>query len=136
MEIVKSIFFPFSYVKVYSESRPWGRFEKFHENKSCTVKLIYVNANSRLSLQYHKKRSEFWKIIKGTAMVEIDGKTIILAEGETITIPRQVKHRVLAHESECIILEIAYGRFDENDIVRLEDDYHRVDMPKTRIAAA
>jgi len=123
-------------MKIYSEIRPWGRFEKFHENKSCTVKLIYVNANSRLSLQYHKKRSEFWKVIKGTAVVEIDKKTIVLREGETITIPRQAKHRVLALESDCIILEIAYGRFDENDIVRLEDDYQRVTMPKTRVTAA
>jgi mannose-6-phosphate isomerase len=123
-------------MKIYSEIRPWGRFEKFHENKSCTIKLIYVNANSRLSLQYHKKRSEFWKVIKGTAVVEIDKKTIVLREGETITIPRQAKHRVLALESDCIILEIAYGRFDENDIVRLEDDYQRVTMPKTRVAAA
>jgi mannose-6-phosphate isomerase len=123
-------------MKIYSESRPWGRFEKFHENKSCTVKLIYVNANSRLSLQYHKKRSEFWKVIKGTAMVEIDEKRIVLGEGETITIPRQAKHRVLALESECIILEISYGKFDENDIVRLEDDYQRATTPKTRVAAA
>ena len=69
-------------------------------------------------------------------MVEIDKKTITLKEGETITIPRQAKHRVLALESDCIILEIAYGRFDENDIVRLEDDYQRVTMPKTRVAVA
>ena len=123
-------------MKIYSENRPWGKFEKFHENKACTVKLIYVNANSRLSLQYHKKRSEFWKVIKGTAMVEIDERTVTLQEGETITIPRQTKHRVLALENDCIILEIAYGKFDENDIVRLEDDYHRVTMPKTRVAAA
>ena len=123
-------------MKIYSESRPWGRFEKFHENKSCTVKLIYVNANSRLSLQYHKKRSEFWKVIKGTAMVEIDEKRIVLEEGETVMIPKQARHRVRALESECIILEISYGRFDENDIVRLEDDYQRVTMPKTRVAAA
>ena len=133
--MVKSIFFPFSCMKIYSENRPWGKFEKFHENKPCTVKLIYVNANSRLSLQYHKKRSEFWKVIKGTARVEIDEKTITLQEGETITIPRQTKHRVLALENDCIILEIAYGKFDENDIVRLEDDYHRVTMPKARVAA-
>ena len=123
-------------MKIYSEIRPWGRFEKFHENKSCTVKLIYVNANSRLSLQYHKKRSEFWKVIKGTAMVEVDEKRIVLGEGDTITIPRQAKHRVLALKSECIILEISYGRFDENDIVRLEDDYQRATVPKTRVAAA
>lgn len=69
-------------------------------------------------------------------MVEIDGKTVTLGEGGTITIPRQAKHRILALGSDCIILEIAYGRFDENDIVRLEDDYHRVTVPKTRVTAA
>jgi mannose-1-phosphate guanylyltransferase len=123
-------------MEIYSEDRPWGKFEKFHENKPCTIKLIYVNANSRLSLQYHKKRSEFWKVIKGIAMVELDGKAIILREGNTITIPRQAKHRVAALENGCVILEIAYGRFDENDIVRLEDDYQRAPMSKTRVAAA
>ena len=122
-------------MEVYSESRPWGKFEKFHENKPCTVKLIYVNANSRLSLQYHNRRSEFWKVIKGTAMVELEGKDIILTEGETLTIPRQAKHRVAALDSECVILEIAYGQFDENDIVRIDDDYQRA-TPKTRAAAA
>lgn len=110
---------------IYSEDRPWGRFEKFHENEPCTVKLIYVNPNSRLSLQYHKKRWEFWKIIKGTAHVQLDDKFFTLKEGENIVIPKEAKHRVNAHKNECIILEISYGRFDENDIVRLEDDYQR-----------
>lgn len=124
-------------MNIYSEDRPWGKFEKFHENKPCTVKLIYVNQNSRLSLQYHNKRSEFWKVIKGTAMVELDGRTMILTEGETLTIPRQAKHRVGALDSGCVILEISYGKFDENDIVRLEDDYKRAEIPKaTRAAAA
>jgi mannose-6-phosphate isomerase len=121
---------------VYFESRPWGRFEKFHENKPCTVKLIYVNTHSRLSLQYHNNRSEFWKVVKGTAMVELEGRTIILTEGETLTIPRQAKHRVGALDSDCVILEIAYGKFEENDIVRIEDDYQRAAMSKTRAAAA
>jgi mannose-6-phosphate isomerase len=122
--------------KVYSENRPWGRFEKFHENKPCTVKLIYINANSRLSLQYHNKRSEFWKVVKGTAIVELDDKVVILTEDETITIPRRAKHRVGALDSDCVILEIAYGKFDENDIVRIEDDYQRAEMPAAKAKAA
>jgi mannose-6-phosphate isomerase len=112
-------------VDIYSEERPWGRFEKFHENELCTVKLIYVKANARLSLQFHKSRWEFWKIIKGTAQVELDKKHLTIKEGEVIVIPKNTKHRVKALASECVILEISYGRFDENDIVRLEDDYQR-----------
>ena len=123
-------------MEIYSESRPWGRFEKFHENRPCTVKLIYVNAHSRLSLQYHKKRAEFWKVMKGTAVVELDGRTVILTEGETMSIPKQARHRVAALDSDCVILEIAYGRFNENDIVRIEDDYDRAAAPKARVEAA
>lgn len=111
---------------IYSEDRPWGKFEKFHENESSTVKLIYINANSRLSLQYHRERWEFWKVIKGTAQVELDGKIIEVKEEENIVIPKGVKHRVKALNNNCVILEISYGKFDENDIVRIEDDYQRI----------
>jgi mannose-6-phosphate isomerase len=111
---------------IYTENRPWGRFEKFHENQLSTVKLLYINANSRLSLQYHRERSEFWKVIKGTAEVELDGKIIEVKEEETIDIPKGVRHRVKALDNNCVILEISYGRFDENDIIRIEDDYQRI----------
>jgi mannose-6-phosphate isomerase len=111
---------------IYIEDRPWGRFEKFHENQLSTVKLIYINANSRLSLQYHRDRWEFWKVIKGTAQVELDGKITEVKEEENIVIPKGVKHRVKALDNNCVILEISYGRFDENDIVRIEDDYQRI----------
>jgi mannose-6-phosphate isomerase len=110
---------------IYTEDRPWGRFEKFHENQLSTVKLIYIKANSRLSLQYHRQRQEFWKVIKGTAQVELDGKIIEVKEEENIVIPKGVKHRVKALNNNCVILEISYGNFDENDIVRIEDDYER-----------
>ena len=111
---------------IYTEERPWGRFEKFHENQLCTVKLIYIKANSRLSLQYHKERWEFWKVMKGTAQVELDGKISEVKEEENIVIPKGVKHRVKALNNNCVILEISYDKFDENDIVRIEDDYQRI----------
>jgi mannose-6-phosphate isomerase len=110
---------------IYTEDRPWGKFEKFHENQLSTVKLIYIKANSRLSLQYHRERWEFWKVIKGTAQVELDGEILELKEEENIVIPKGVKHRVKALNNNCVILEISYGNFDENDIVRIEDDYER-----------
>lgn len=114
---------------VYTEIRPWGKFEKFHENELCTVKLIYINSNSRLSLQYHHHRWEFWRILKGTAEIQLDDVTLSVKEGENIRIGTGVKHRIKAHE-DCIVLEISYGRFDENDITRLEDDYGRIKSEK------
>jgi mannose-6-phosphate isomerase len=112
-------------MEFYSECRPWGKFEKFHENKMCTVKLIYVNPFSRLSLQYHKKRSEFWMVVTGIAHIQVDNRFFVLKEGQTIEIPKNTRHRIEAKETKCVILEISYGAFDEDDIVRLEDDYKR-----------
>jgi quercetin dioxygenase-like cupin family protein len=57
--------------------------------------------------------------------LELNDQVLTLEEGEDIVIPKGTKHRVHADKNQCIILEISYGRFDENDIVRLEDDYQR-----------
>ena len=112
-------------MEVYTEKRPWGSFEKFNENERCTVKLLYIKPDSRLSLQYHNKRKEFWKIVKGSAMVEVQNEKSSLKEGDDIFIPSGARHRIQASNSGCIVLEISYGSFDENDIVRIEDDYDR-----------
>ncbi len=112
-------------MEVYTEKRPWGSFEKFNENERCTVKLLYIKPGSRLSLQYHTKRKEFWKIVKGSATVEVQNKQSSLIEGDSIIIPSGAKHRIQTSNSDCTVLEISYGSFDENDIVRIEDDYGR-----------
>ena len=112
-------------MEVYTEKRPWGSFEKFNENERCTVKLLYIKPDSRLSLQYHNKRKEFWKIVKGSAKVEVQNEKSSLKEGDDIIIPPGARHRIQASNIGCIVLEISYGSFDENDIVRIEDDYDR-----------
>ena len=113
-------------MEVYSEKRPWGSFEKFNENERCTVKLLYIKPGLRLSLQYHNKRKEFWKIINGSGIVEVQDRKTTLSEGDNIIIPSGAKHRIKASDSGCTVLEISYGIFDEDDIVRIEDDYDRI----------
>jgi mannose-1-phosphate guanylyltransferase len=116
------------YANLISDERPWGRFERFTLNQPSTVKLVYIEAGKRLSLQYHNKRTEFWKVVKGPVEVRIKDKVRILQSGETTVIPEQAVHRLvgLPNVKEAIVLEISYGEFDEADIVRLDDDYHRV----------
>jgi mannose-6-phosphate isomerase len=64
-------------------------------------------------------------IVNGIAHVQVDNRTYILKEGQTIEIPKNTSHRVEAKKIRCVILEISYGAFDEDDIIRLEDDYNR-----------
>jgi mannose-1-phosphate guanylyltransferase len=110
---------------VITEKRPWGRFERFTLNEKSTVKLVYLDGDKRLSLQYHNNRSEFWKVIKGPIKVQLDKETETLQTGESITIPAKTVHRLIGAGTDAIVLEISTGEFDESDIVRLEDDYKR-----------
>ena len=115
---------------VLAENRPWGHFERFTLNEPCTVKLVYVDGDKRLSLQYHGHRSEFWKVVKGPVKVQIGRskeslETKTLQAGDSITIPQGALHRLQGAGTDAVILEISTGDFDESDIVRIEDDYAR-----------
>lgn len=107
-----------------TEQRPWGSFELFTLNEKSTVKLVNVNRGKRLSLQYHSKRSEFWKVVVGKIEVVLNSAKIILKKGETITIPVGAIHRITGIE-DSIVLEVSFGEFNEKDIVRLDDDFGR-----------
>jgi mannose-6-phosphate isomerase len=65
--------------------------------------------------------------VTGLARVTLDGREIMLAQGETIDVPAGVAHRIEnAGESMLIFIEIQTGTyFGEDDIVRLQDDFGR-----------
>ena len=77
-----------------SES-PWGRYFVIEDNKNYKIKRIEVNPKSRLSYQYHMKRSESWTIIEGQGIVTLDGVEQKVSAGESIKINKEAKHRIL-----------------------------------------
>ena len=113
-------------VNVYQEERPWGNFRQFTHNVSSNVKILTVKPNESLSLQSHEKREEFWKIIKGDGIAYIGDKEYNIKEGDELNIPVFTKHSLSAGNFGVMVLEIATGDFDENDIVRYKDKYGRV----------
>lgn len=114
-------------MKKYKEDRPWGNFERFTHNEISTVKILTVNPNEELSLQYHHNREEFWRILEGTGSFFIGDKTIVGQKGYEFFIPKKTVHQIKTANASVSILEIAFGYFDENDIVRLKDKYNRID---------
>ncbi|MBC7216837.1 MAG: phosphomannose isomerase type II C-terminal cupin domain [Candidatus Caldatribacterium sp.] len=105
--------------------KPWGRFIRYTLNEPTTVKILEVNPGASLSLQSHTHRDELWVLLAGKATVELDGKVRELEELEPFFIPRGAKHRLRAHNTKVRVLEISFGYFDEEDIIRFEDDYGR-----------
>ncbi len=106
--------------------KPWGKFVQFTKNESSTVKILTVKKNEAFSLQYHKEREEFWLIISGSGTVQIGEEVFEIKQSSRFFIPKGVNHRINAGEEDVVVLEISTGNFDEEDIVRLEDRYGRV----------
>ena len=113
----------------YSE-RPWGNYtvlsDEAYDHK---VKRLVVHPGKRLSYQRHAQRAEHWFIVAGTATVTLDGSVIKVGAGEAIDIPLESAHRVANDgDVDVVLIEVQRGSyFGEDDIVRLEDDYGRVE---------
>ena len=110
-----------------SVKTPWGEWSVLDEGKNYKVKRIEVLPQNRLSYQKHYKREEHWVVVKGEGNIILDGKEIILKEGECIDIPKMAKHRIGNMGSELLMfIEVQRGEYlGEDDIIRLEDDYGR-----------
>mgnify|MGYP001288406904 CR=1 FL=1 len=110
------------------EERPWGNYHIIAKNLGYQIKEIKVSVNSKLSLQKHQNRAEFWQIIKGNCMVIVDEKEYELEDNDSIYIPKNTLHRIEnIGNQELIFIEIQLGKdLKEEDIVRIEDDYGRI----------
>lgn len=111
--------------------RPWGEFYGWDSGDAWKLKTIYIKPGQRLSLQYHHHRTEHWALVEGDATATFhkpDGTPyeVPLKIGEVIFVDRKAVHR-LASKNGGVVVEIGLGNFDENDIVRLEDDHGRVE---------
>jgi D-beta-D-heptose 7-phosphate kinase/D-beta-D-heptose 1-phosphate adenosyltransferase len=109
--------------------RPWGEFYGWDAGKEWKLKTIYIAPGKRLSLQYHHHRREHWMLVEGDATATIhDAKgapqVIPMKKGEALYVDVGATHR-LESKKGGIVVEIALGNFDENDIVRVEDDHGR-----------
>jgi mannose-6-phosphate isomerase-like protein (cupin superfamily) len=98
-------------------------------------KILVVAPGKRLSWQYHHRRAEIWRVIQGQAGVkrsatDTEGELEILNVGDTITLQQGERHRLIGLEEYAVIAEIwqhtdANHPSDEDDIVRVQDDFGR-----------
>jgi len=134
-------------------NRPWGGFyyinntdlSKFSSEffPNCDIditnpispKILIINPGKRLSFQYHNRRKEIWSVIKGPVGVvrsytDDENITQTLQTGDIITIDKQERHRLIGLDNIAIVAELwchtdINHLSDENDIIRLQDDYNR-----------
>ncbi len=98
-------------------------------------KILVVAPNKRLSWQFHHRRAEIWKVIGGTVGVKTsntdeEGEIQELSAGKFIQLDKGERHRLIGLDSWGIVAEIwqhtdPENPSDEDDIVRLQDDFGR-----------
>ena len=114
-----------------SAERPWGSWHVLDIGQGYKVKRIEVRPGHRLSYQTHDQRCEHWCVVRGTATCVIDGETVTVRLGETLDVPIGTAHRISnLQDDDLTIIEIQRGTYlGEDDIVRLQDDYGRHEVP-------
>jgi mannose-6-phosphate isomerase-like protein (cupin superfamily) len=98
-------------------------------------KILLVEPGKRLSWQYHHRRAEIWRVVSGTVGVvtsftDEESETKTLTPGEEIRLAQGQRHRLKGLTDWGMWAEIwqhtdAEHPSDENDIVRVQDDFGR-----------
>jgi mannose-1-phosphate guanylyltransferase/mannose-6-phosphate isomerase len=109
--------------------RPWGDYEGIDHGPRYQVKRLTIKPGATLSLQMHHHRAEHWIVVKGTARVSRGEESFLLGENESTFIPLGIQHRL---ENPGVIpleiIEVQSGSYlGEDDIVRFEDKYNRIE---------
>jgi len=109
--------------------------EKLKVSGKLSPKILIIAPNKRLSWQYHHRRSEIWKVVSGEIKVvtshdDKERKEEILNEGDEIGLSQGERHRIVGTNDYAVVAEIWIhtdkdNPSDEDDIIRIQDDYGR-----------
>lgn len=119
--------------ELFTEHKPWGYYTVLDEGEGYKVKKLVVKPGARLSLQTHKHRSEFWTVVEGNPII-VNGKdSRKYTIGDSVLIQKEAPHRAESDANlQTTIIEIQKGHYlGEDDIIRLQDDYKRIETSNT-----
>jgi mannose-6-phosphate isomerase len=135
--------------------RPWGAFLVIKEEEAqdfanqffdgidvdtlrvegkLSPKILIVKPGARLSWQYHHRRAEIWQVFKGEVGIirsddDTEGELVRFGEGQQVRLGQGERHRLVGLENYGIVAEIWQHTdsvpSDEQDIVRVQDDFRR-----------
>ena len=140
----------------YDDTRPWGGFFVIKEEDAqrfsdiyfdgydiaslrkagkLSPKILLVKPAARLSWQYHHRRAETWRVIKGPVGVirsfdDTQKDMTTHHNGDVITLQKGERHRLIGLDNWGVVAEFwqhtdPNNPSNEDDIVRLQDDYAR-----------
>lgn len=105
------------------------------EGAKLSPKILLVEPGKKLSWQYHHRRAEIWKLVQGKAAVatsdtDIEKDRVSLNIGDIVRLKQGERHRLIGLDEWGVVAEIwmhtdRENPSDEDDIIRLQDDFGR-----------
>ena len=121
--------------KFVDEYFPGRSEEELIGGRKVSPKILLVAPEKRLSWQYHHRRSEVWRVLEGPVGImrsATDEQTEVrhYGPGDVVTLDKGERHRLVGLDDWGKVAEIwqhtdADHPSDEDDIVRLQDDFGR-----------
>ena len=106
--------------------KPWGYEEIWAKTDKYVGKLLHINSGHKLSLQFHRYKTETILVIDGILTVETDQTSFVLNKGETYHVEPGQVHRFCCDEKIDFVKLIEVSTPELDDVVRLEDSYGRL----------
>ena len=98
-------------------------------------KILLVKPSARLSWQYHHRRKETWRVVEGPvgiarSLTDEQGEVEVFEAGQTVVMEMGERHRLVGLDNWGVVAEFwqhtdSKQPSDEEDIVRVQDDYQR-----------
>jgi len=108
--------------------KPWGSYEVLKNFAGYWIKVLTIKPLQAISLQSHTHRKEYWVILSGEGVAEVDNQKVYVETGTPIFVDIEQKHRIrnISETNDLVVAEVAIGALcDEQDIKRYSDNYGR-----------
>ena len=98
-------------------------------------KILLVKPEARLSWQYHHRRKETWRVVNGPvgiarSLTDEQGPVKTFETGNKVVMEKGERHRLIGLDNWGVVAEFWQHTdlkhpSDEEDIIRVQDDYKR-----------
>ena len=98
-------------------------------------KILLVKPEARLSWQYHHRRKETWRVVNGPvgiarSLTNEQGPVKTFETGNKVVMEKGERHRLIGLKTWGVVAELWQHTdlnhpSDEEDIIRVQDDYKR-----------
>jgi quercetin dioxygenase-like cupin family protein len=111
----------FSWAKVKKEVLKDKVARKFISGEKITLAQLFIAKDGEVPLHHHENE-QISSVLAGALRFELEGKEIVVREGEVLLIPPNVPHRVVALEDSLALDAFSPVR---SDWLTGQDDYLR-----------